>query len=56
MPKSSLWDDKDAYMHIKETITIPNTETAAALVETKNISKMRSIYWLHQWNKQCTSR
>ena len=30
MIKSSLCHDSDTYIHVKRTITIPSTETAAA--------------------------
>ena len=34
MLKSNLCDYRDAYVHVKETITIPNTGTTAAPINT----------------------
>ena len=38
MVMSRLCDHSDAYMHAKETITIPNTGTAATLNNVNNVN------------------
>ena len=45
MLKSSLCDYSDAYIHVKETIIVPNTRIAATPNNReKNIKKLCSIY------------
>ena len=52
MLKSSLCDYSEAYVLVKETISVANTAVSAA---TSNTKKLCSINWLHYWNKQYTS-
>ena len=53
MVKSSLCDYCDAYLHVKGTITISNTRTAA---NSNNKQKLCTIYWFYKQNKQYTYR
>ena len=36
MIRSSLWDYNDAYIHVKGTITVPNTAPAGAAADNAN--------------------
>ena len=44
MPKSSLWDYSDAYILVKETITVNNT--AASDADANNTNKREIVHHL----------
>ena len=58
MTRSNLYDYSDGYILVKGTITVPNMAGAGVAVNktNKKVIKLCSISWLHNRNKQYTSR
>ena len=53
MTKSSLCGYSDAYIHVKETISIPKTATAGAAANNanKNLIYKNCAPFMYKWNK-----